>query len=131
MNKTLSRRQADILNVIRETLQKRGFPPSIREIGEAVGLCSSSTVHMHLKRLEAKRYIRRDPSKPRSIQLVDEKPTRTITPNTRRVQALEEVARLAQLVVRGERVDLNQLDLVLDFAEQARVEELQAEQVAA
>lgn len=49
----------------------RGFPPSIREIGEAVGLSSSSTVHSHLRSLEEKHYIRRNPSKPRSIEVVD------------------------------------------------------------
>lgn len=123
----LTARQQGILNFIREDLQKWGIPPSIREIAEAVGLSSSSTVFLHLRRLEAKGYIRRCHAKSRSIKLVDE--PQTIISSTRRVQALEEVARLAQLVVRGEQVDLNQLDLALDFAEQARVEE--SEQVAA
>ncbi len=72
-NKTrLSRRQQQILEFIRESVQSRGFPPSIREIGEAVGLSSSSTVHSHLRNLEAKGYIRRNPSKPRSIELLDD-----------------------------------------------------------
>lgn len=125
----LTARQEGILNFIRQNLQRWGLPPSIREIGEAVGLSSSSTVHTHLRSLEVKRYIRRCRAKSRSIQLVDEGPT--ITPSSRRVQALEEVARLSRLVVRGERVDLNQLDLALDFAEQARIEESEeSEQVA-
>ncbi|MCA9791192.1 MAG: transcriptional repressor LexA [Candidatus Eremiobacteraeota bacterium] len=67
----LSRRQQQILEFIRESVEARGFPPSIREIGEAVGLSSSSTVHSHLRSLETKGYLRRNPSKPRSIELLD------------------------------------------------------------
>ena len=67
----LTRRQAEILDFICRSVQSRGFPPSIREIGEAVGLSSSSTVHSHLRTLEEKRYIRRNPSKPRSIEIMD------------------------------------------------------------
>ncbi len=67
----LTRRQAEILDFICRSVRSRGFPPSIREIGEAVGLSSSSTVHSHLRTLEEKRYIRRNPSKPRSIEIVD------------------------------------------------------------
>ena len=67
----LSRRQQQILEFIRESVESRGFPPSIREIGEAVGLSSSSTVHSHLRSLETKGYLRRNPSKPRSIELLD------------------------------------------------------------
>jgi repressor LexA len=67
----LSRRQEQILFFIRESVESRGFPPSIREIGEAVGLSSSSTVHAHLRSLESKGYLKRNPSKPRSIELLD------------------------------------------------------------
>ncbi|MCR5662489.1 MAG: transcriptional repressor LexA [bacterium] len=67
----LTKRQAEILEFICQSVQLRGFPPSIREIGEAVGLSSSSTVHSHLQSLEEKNYIRRNPSKPRSIEVVD------------------------------------------------------------
>lgn len=67
----LSRRQEQILFYIRESVESRGFPPSIREIGEAVGLSSSSTVHSHLRSLETKGYLKRNPSKPRSIELLD------------------------------------------------------------
>ena len=70
----LSRRQRDILTFIRTYIQERGFPPSIRNIGAAVDLHSSSTVHSHLRTLEAKGYLRRDPAKPRSIQLLDDPP---------------------------------------------------------
>lgn len=66
----LTPRQRQILEFIRRTVQRRGYPPSVREIGEAVGLSSSSTVHGHLARLEEKGYVRRDPTKPRAIELL-------------------------------------------------------------
>ncbi|MGY3716614.1 transcriptional repressor LexA [Sutcliffiella cohnii] len=66
----LSKRQEDILNFIKQEVQAKGYPPSVREIGEAVGLASSSTVHGHLARLESKGYIRRDPTKPRAIEVI-------------------------------------------------------------
>jgi repressor LexA len=67
----LSNRQKAILDYIKQEVRKRGYPPSVREIGEAVGLASSSTVHGHLERLEKKGYIRRDPTKPRAIEIID------------------------------------------------------------
>lgn len=67
----LSKRQLDILEFIKEEVRKKGYPPSVREIGEAVGLASSSTVHGHLSRLESKGLIRRDPTKPRAIEVLD------------------------------------------------------------
>lgn len=70
--KKLSKRQEDILNFIKEEVRTKGYPPSVREIGEAVGLASSSTVHGHLSRLEEKGYIRRDPTKPRAIEILDQ-----------------------------------------------------------
>lgn len=66
----LTRRQEAILEVIRKNVREKGYPPSVREIGEAVGLASSSTVHGHLERLEAQGYLRRDPTKPRAIELL-------------------------------------------------------------
>jgi repressor LexA len=71
MNK-LSKRQSEILNFIKEEVKSKGYPPSVREIAEAVGLASSSTVHGHLERLENKGYIRRDPTKPRAIEILGE-----------------------------------------------------------
>ncbi|MBM7603214.1 transcriptional repressor LexA [Metabacillus litoralis] len=68
----LSKRQQDILTFIKDEVQKKGYPPSVREIGEAVGLASSSTVHGHLARLESKGLIRRDPTKPRAIEILEE-----------------------------------------------------------
>ncbi len=69
MNSTndLNHRQKVILDFIQERIKTKGYPPSVREIGEAVGLKSSSTVHAHLVKLEEKGFIRKDPSKPRSI----------------------------------------------------------------
>lgn len=70
----LTRMQTNILTCIRNCVTKKGFPPSIREIGEDVGLSSSSTVHSHLKSLEKKGLLRRDRSKPRSIELLEGRP---------------------------------------------------------
>src|SRR3974390_2207633 len=60
-------RQQRILDVIREFTSERGYPPSVREIGERVGLSSSSTVQSHLKTLEKRGLLRRDPTKPRAL----------------------------------------------------------------
>src|SRR5699024_1010041 len=70
--KKLSKRQQKILDFIKEEVDKKGYPPSVREIAEAVGLASSSTVHGHLSRMESKGYIRRDPTKPRAIEVLDQ-----------------------------------------------------------
>jgi len=70
LNEELSDRQSRILEYIRHVSRTRNYPPSVREIGEAVGLSSSSTVHNHLNQLERRGMIRRDPSKSRTVQLV-------------------------------------------------------------
>ncbi|URN93945.1 MAG: transcriptional repressor LexA [Candidatus Pristimantibacillus lignocellulolyticus] len=70
--KQLSKRQLSILEFIKQEVKDKGYPPSVREIAEAVGLLSSSTVHGHLDRLEKKGFIRRDPSKPRAIEILDQ-----------------------------------------------------------
>ncbi|WP_066369811.1 transcriptional repressor LexA [Neobacillus fumarioli] len=67
----ISKRQQDILDFIKQEVKSKGYPPSVREIGEAVGLASSSTVHGHLSRLESKGLIRRDPTKPRAIEILE------------------------------------------------------------
>lgn len=67
---SLSSRQKEILDFIMQQLQKKGYPPSVREIARAVDLKSPSTVHSHLQSLEEKGYIRRDPSKPRAIEIL-------------------------------------------------------------
>jgi len=69
--KKVSKRQEDIMAFIKDEVRKKGYPPSVREIGEAVGLASSSTVHGHLARLESKGLIRRDPTKPRAIEILE------------------------------------------------------------
>ncbi len=66
-----SNRQLDIMSFIRTHFKDKGYPPSVREIGEAVGLQSTSTVHGHLDRLERKGLIRRDPSKSRTIEILE------------------------------------------------------------
>lgn len=71
----LTARQQQILDFIRAEIHRCGYPPSVREIGEAIGLSSSSTVHSHLAALEAKGYIKRDPSKPRALEVFDYRDT--------------------------------------------------------
>lgn len=68
----LTKRQEEIYEYLKHIVSTKGYPPSVREIGEAVGLASSSTVHGHLSRLEEKGYIKRDPTKPRAIEIVQE-----------------------------------------------------------
>ena len=75
----LSKRQQDIFEFIKGEVKKKGYPPSVREIGEAVGLASSSTVHGHLARLESKGLIRRDPTKPRAIEILEIEEENTLT----------------------------------------------------
>ncbi|WP_334072034.1 MULTISPECIES: transcriptional repressor LexA [Paenibacillus] len=77
MSKVSSRQQA-ILEFIRNEVRMKGYPPSVREIGEAVGLASSSTVHGHLDRLEKKGFIRRDPTKPRAIELLGQEESESL-----------------------------------------------------
>jgi repressor LexA len=74
-SRNITARQRQILEVLRQGLEERGYPPSIREIGEAVGLTSSSSVHAQLEALQRKGYIYRDPTKPRTIQVRLDKPT--------------------------------------------------------
>ncbi len=83
----LTARQAQVLEFIDTEIRRRGYPPSVREIGEAVGLSSSSTVHAHLAALQDKGYLRRDPTKPRAIEVcfepgsgavVDRRPVRHV-----------------------------------------------------
>lgn len=69
MAQILSTKRRQILDCIAESVRDRGYPPSVREIGEAVGLTSSSTVHAHLAVLQREGYLRRDPTKPRAIEV--------------------------------------------------------------
>jgi repressor LexA len=72
MSDALGEKQQRILDYIKGEQLSKGYPPSVREICEAVGLKSTSTVHGHLERLEKKGYIRRDPTKPRCIEIMDD-----------------------------------------------------------
>jgi len=67
----LTKRQQEIFDFIKRYSAKYGYPPTVRDIGKAVGLASSSTVHAHLGNLEKLGLLRRDPSKPRAIELLD------------------------------------------------------------
>lgn len=69
MAQVLSAKRRQILDCIADAVRERGYPPSVREIGEAVGLTSSSTVHAHLAVLQREGYLRRDPTKPRAIEV--------------------------------------------------------------
>ena len=89
--KKISKRQEDILTFIKSEVKKKGYPPSVREIGEAVGLASSSTVHGHLARLESKGFIRRDPTKPRAIEVLDPEGLETMKPGVLHVPLVGKV----------------------------------------
>lgn len=87
----LSQRQQAILEFIKNEVKEKGYPPSVREIGEAVGLASSSTVHGHLERLEKKGLIRRDPTKPRAIEILDMDSSSTFSFSVTRVPLIGKV----------------------------------------
>lgn len=83
MGKGLTRRQQEILTFIQRHNDAHGYPPSVREIGQALGLTSSSTVHSHLSALERKGYLRRDPSKPRALEILKDEhevPVKKVVP---------------------------------------------------
>src|SRR3954447_24028821 len=82
MDLDLTKRQKEIFEFIRKYAAKTGYPPTVREIGKAVGLHSSSTVHAHLANLEKLGLVRRDPSKPRAIELLIDKAKGAIQPGS-------------------------------------------------
>ena len=89
----LTERQQQVLDYIRETVATRGYPPSVREIGEAVGLNSPSTVHSHLNSLVEAGAIKRDPTKPRALMIVeDQLPVDT---GDRRIRDIPVLGRIA------------------------------------
>ena len=71
-DRKITAKQEEILEYIKNEILKRGFPPAVREICQAVGLKSTSSVHSHLESLEKNGYIRRDPTKPRAIEILDD-----------------------------------------------------------
>lgn len=68
----ITNKQEQILNFIKDTILKKGYPPTVRDICEAVNLRSTSSVHSHLETLEKNGYIKRDPTKPRAIEIIDD-----------------------------------------------------------
>ncbi len=95
----LTMRQREIYDFIVRYLDEHGYPPTVREMGEAVGLASPSTVHAHLANLERAGYLRRDPTKPRAIELVNRKRPGAASPpapaepeHARRLPLLGEIA---------------------------------------
>ncbi len=91
----LSERQQQVLDYIRQTVADRGYPPSVREIGEAIGLSSPSTVHSHLSALVEAGAIKRDPTKPRAIMIVDDVRPVTETPLPDRLREVPILGRIA------------------------------------
>lgn len=71
MYEDISQKQIEILLYIKSEIQRQGYPPAVRDICKGVNLKSTSTVHAHLEKLEAKGYIRKDPTKPRAIEILD------------------------------------------------------------
>lgn len=88
----LSERQQQVLDYIRDTVNGRGYPPSVREIGEAVGLNSPSTVHSHLNSLVKAGAIRKDPSKPRALVVLDKQAPTTADSRVRDIPLLGRIA---------------------------------------
>ena len=76
----LTKRQQEIFDFIRRYSEKHGYPPTVRDIGRAIGLTSSSTVHAHLANLEKIGLLRRDPSKPRAIEVLVDKAKKVVAP---------------------------------------------------
>jgi repressor LexA len=88
----LTKRQKEIFDFIGKYAAKTGYPPTVREIGKAVGLHSSSTVHAHLANLEKIGLLRRDPSKPRAIEVLFDKAKKTILPEGKGLPLVGQVA---------------------------------------
>jgi repressor LexA len=94
----LSKRQQEIYDFVVSYAAKHGYPPTVREIGEEVGLASPSTVHAHLANLERAGMLRRDPTKPRALEVVGRgassgaRPVRTTAPDPRRLPLVGEIA---------------------------------------
>ena len=79
--KELTKRQREIFDYIGSYLSKHGYPPTVREIGKAVGLHSSSTVHAHLSKLESLGVVKRDPSKPRALEVMVQRAKKAVRPS--------------------------------------------------
>src|SRR2546426_10243973 len=95
----LSKRQAEIFDFVVKYADKHGYPPTVREIGEAVGLASPSTVHAHLANLERAGLLRRDPTKPRALELVGR--TKGAAKSAETVRELPKLPLLGQIAAGG------------------------------
>jgi len=104
MDLDLTKRQKEIFDFIRRYAAKTGYPPTVREIGKAVGLHSSSTVHAHLANLEKIGLLKRDPSKPRAIELLFDRAKKTILPGENGIPLVGSVA-AGQPIVAEENVE--------------------------
>jgi repressor LexA len=76
----LTKRQQEIFDFVKQYANEHGYPPTVRDIGKAIGLTSSSTVHAHLANLEKLGLLRRDPTKPRAIEVLKDKARQVVTP---------------------------------------------------
>lgn len=98
----LTKMQAKILHYIEDCVARQGYPPSVREIGDAVGLKSPSTVHTHLQNLERKGHIRRDSTKPRAIEVMkDSVEDKTTTPDASRQNEQQFRTEIAEIPILG------------------------------
>jgi repressor LexA len=77
---SLTKRQQEIFDFVKRYVSEHGYPPTVRDIGKAIGLASSSTVHAHLANLERLGMLRRDPTKPRAIEVLKDKARDVVTP---------------------------------------------------
>jgi SOS-response transcriptional repressor LexA len=80
MDLKLTKRQQEIFDFIKRYSSEHGYPPTVRDIGKAIGLTSSSTVHAHLSNLEKLGLIRRDPTKPRALELLGQAAKKVVVP---------------------------------------------------
>jgi repressor LexA len=76
----LTKRQQEIFDYVKQYVRDHGYPPTVRDIGQAIGLASSSTVHAHLANLEKLGLLRRDPTKPRAIEVLKDKARQAVVP---------------------------------------------------
>src|SRR5436190_2282790 len=101
----LTKRQQEIFDFIKRYAAEHGYPPTVRDIGKAVGLASSSTVHAHLANLERLGLLRRDPAKPRALNLVGREqrvPATSETAGIRMLPLLGQIAAGAPLLAEGQ-----------------------------
>ena len=123
MAQVLSTKRKQILDCISEAVHDRGYPPSVREIGESVGLTSSSTVHAHLAVLQREGYLRRDPTKPRAIEVCYD-PSSKVIMDSRPIRHVPLVGDVAAGTGVLAQENVAAVDVVLDAADQASIDEV-------